>query len=89
MNSATNLAEENSKRRAANHRQRRKSQQRRQYIARGGALQAQEGRALVAEAQMGVQVGDQAQTPPARTRALPTCSKCHIQGHNRTQCRAI
>ena len=58
MNSATILAEENSKLRAANHSQRRKRQQRRQYIARGGALLAHEGRALIAEAEIGVVEGD-------------------------------
>jgi hypothetical protein len=63
MNSATILAEENSRLRAANHRQQRKRQQRRHYIAHGGALQAQEGCALVTEAQVGVQQGDQAETP--------------------------
>jgi hypothetical protein len=89
MNSAAILAEENTKLRVANHRQRRKRQQQRQYIARGGALQAEEGRALLAEAQIGVQEGGQTQTPQARRRAPPTCSKCHVQGHNRTQCRAI
>jgi hypothetical protein len=87
MNAATILAEENSRLRAANHRQRRKRQQQRQYIARGGALQAQEGRALVTVAQVDVQPSDQAETPQVRTRAPPTCSKCHVQGHNRTQCR--
>jgi cytochrome c553 len=89
MNSATILAEENSKLRAANDRQRRKRQIQRQYIARGGVLQAEEGQRLVIEAQMGVHQGDQEVTPPARTRAPPTCSKCHVQGHNRTQCKQI
>jgi hypothetical protein len=89
MQSATILAEENVKLRASNQRQKRKRQQRRQYIARGGALQAQEGQALVMEAQRGVEQGDQAEPGSARRRAPPTCSKCHVQGHNRTQCRAI
>jgi hypothetical protein len=89
MNSATILAEENSKLRAANHRQQRKRQQQRQYIARGGVLRAQKGRALVAEPEMGVVEGDQTQPSQARTQAPPMCSKCHVQGHNRTQCRAI
>jgi hypothetical protein len=87
MNSATILAEENSKLRAANDRQRRKRQIRRQYIACGGVLQAEEGQRLVLEAQIVVQQGDQEVTPPVRTRAPPTCSKCHVQGHTRTQCR--
>ena len=89
MNSATILAEENSKLRAANARQRCKRQIQRQYIARGGVLQAQDGQRLVTEAQIVVQQGDQEVTPPARTRAPPTCSKCHVQGHNRTQCRQM
>ena len=54
MNSATILAEENSKLRAANDRQRRKRQIRRQYIARGGVLQAEQGQSLVIEAQIAV-----------------------------------
>ncbi|KAJ8104468.1 hypothetical protein OPT61_g10741 [Boeremia exigua] len=89
MNSATILAEENSKLRAANDRQKRKRQIRQQYIACGGVLQAQEGQRLVTEAEIVVQQADQEVTPPARTRAPPTCSKCHVQGHNRTQCRQI
>jgi hypothetical protein len=89
MQSATILAEENVKLRASSRRQRQKRQQRRQYIAQGGVLQAEEGRALVVASQMGVQEGDQTEPARARTRAPPTCSKCHVQGHNRTQCRAI
>ena len=87
MNSATILAEENQKLRASSQRQRRKRQQRRQYIAQGGVLQAQEGLALVTEAQRGVQAGDQEGAAPVRIRAPPTCSKCHVQGHTRAQCR--
>ena len=86
MHSAIILAEENTKLRAANHRRERKKQQRRRYIATGGALQAQEGRLLVAEAERVVQEGDQAQTSQVRQRAPPTCSNCHVQGHNRRQC---
>jgi hypothetical protein len=54
MQSATILAEENMKLRATSQGQRRKHQQSRQYIAQGGVLQPQEGRALVAEAERGV-----------------------------------
>jgi hypothetical protein len=89
MHSATILAEENMKLRASCQRQRQKRQQRRQYIANGGVLQAQEGQNLVTESQRGVQASDQPEPTQARTRAPPTCSKCHVQGHNRTQCRAI
>jgi hypothetical protein len=89
MNSATILAEENSKLRAANARQRQKRQQRRQYIARGGALQAEEGRALAVEALRGAQEGVQPEGTQPRQRAPPTCSKCHVQGHNRTQCTSV
>jgi hypothetical protein len=88
MNSATILAEENSKLRAANARQRQKRQQRRQYIARGGALQAEEGRALTVEALRGAQEGVPLEGTQPHQRAPPTCSKCHVQGHNRTQCKA-
>jgi hypothetical protein len=89
MQSATILAEENMKLRVSSQRQRQKRQQRRQYIAQGGVLQAQEGQALVREAERGVEQGDQTEPTPARRRAPPTCSKCHVQGHTRTQCRAI
>jgi hypothetical protein len=89
MQSATILAEENTKLRASNHRQRQKRQQRRQYIAAGGVLQAQQGQDLVREADNHVVGGDQPESSQARTRAPPTCSKCHVQGHNRTQCRSI
>ena len=43
MNSVTILAKEVKKLLTASQRQQRKSNQRRQYIARGGALQAQQG----------------------------------------------
>jgi hypothetical protein len=89
MQSATILAQENQKLRASNQRQKRKRQQRRQYIACGGALQVQEGQALVAEAERGVEQGDQGDPGPVQRRAPPTCSKCHVQGHKRTQCRSI
>jgi hypothetical protein len=52
------LVQGNQKLRASNQRQKRKRQQRRQYIACGGALQAHEGQALVAEAERGVEQGD-------------------------------
>ena len=89
MQSATILAEENAKLRASNHRQRQKRQQRRQYIATGGALQAQEGQDRVRERDNAVVGHDQPQPTQARTRAPPTCSKCHVQGHTRTSCRSI
>jgi hypothetical protein len=59
MQSATILAEENTKLRATSQRQRQKRQQRRQYIAQGGVLQAQEGQRLVVGAENGVLEGDQ------------------------------
>jgi hypothetical protein len=89
MHSATILAKENIKLQASCQRQRQKRQQRRQYIANRGVLQAQEGQNLVTESQRGVQASDQPEPTQARTRAPPTCSKCHVQGYNRTQCRAI
>jgi hypothetical protein len=82
MQSGTILAEENVKLRASSQRQRRKFQQRRQYIAQGGVLQVQKGQARVIEAERAVQEGDQRGTAYTRTRAPPTCSKCHVQGHN-------
>jgi hypothetical protein len=85
MNSATILAEENRKLRQAIQRRQRKEQQRRQYIARGGALRAEEGQLLAAEAEKVLEQVEQA-GQPSRPRAPPTCSKCHEQGHKRTQC---
>ena len=85
MHSATILAEENLKLQAANQRQQQNRQQRRQYIASGGALQAQEAQRLAAEADRMYEEADQA-AGSARPRAPPTCSNCHIQGHKRTQC---
>jgi hypothetical protein len=85
MNSATILVEENRKLRQASQRRQRKDQQRRQYIACGGALRAEEGQLLAAEAQRVHQQVEQA-GQPSRPRAPPTCSKCHEQGHKRTQC---
>jgi len=87
MQSATILAEEVKKLRTASERQQRKRDQRRQYIARGGALQAQQGQQLAAEAERVVAEVEQAQGTQGRQRAPPTCTKCHVQGHTRTQCR--
>jgi hypothetical protein len=60
MNSATILAEENRKLRTASQRQRREQDQRRQYIALGGALQAQHGQQLAVEAERVVAESEQA-----------------------------
>jgi hypothetical protein len=87
MNSATILAEENRKPLTASQRQRRRIDQRRQYIARGGALQAQEGQALAIEADRVVAESYEIRPSQGRQRAPPTCTKCHVQGHTRTSCR--
>jgi hypothetical protein len=89
MQSATILAQENTKLRASNQRQQRKRQQRRQYIARGGALQVSKGQLLVLQADEVVAEVVQTEAAQLRQRAPLTCSKCHVQGHNRTSCRAI
>jgi hypothetical protein len=89
MQSARILAAENKKLRAASQRERRRQDQRHQYIARGGALQAQQGQQLAAEAERVVVEVEQAQATRGRQRAPPTCTKCHVQGHTRTQCRRI
>ena len=85
MNSVAILTEENKKLRQASQRRQRKEQQRRQYIACGGALRAEEGQLLAAEAERELQQVEQV-GQPSRPRAPPTCSKCHEQGHKRTQC---
>ncbi|KAF2646973.1 hypothetical protein K491DRAFT_723950 [Lophiostoma macrostomum CBS 122681] len=51
MNSVTILAEENRKLRQTSQRRQRRQQQQRQYIASGGALQAEQGQLLAAEAE--------------------------------------
>ncbi|EFQ94160.1 hypothetical protein PTT_08258 [Pyrenophora teres f. teres 0-1] len=66
MQSATILAEENKKLRAASQRQQRKQDQRRQYIARGGALQAQQGQQLALEAERVAAEVEQALATPGR-----------------------
>ena len=86
MTSATILAVENRKLQQAVQRRQRKQHQRRQYIASGGALQAQEGQLLAAEAERVAQEAEQPRQP-GRQRAPPTCSKCHVQGHIRTHCK--
>lgn len=86
MHSATILAEENTRLRATNERRQRKKTQRRQYIASRGVLQAQEGQLLAIEAER-VERESRQDHLPERSRAPPTCSKCHMQGHNRTQCK--
>ena len=85
MNSATILAAENTKLWQANQRRQRKQQRRRQYIARGGALQVEQGQLLAAEAERVLQQVEQ-EDRVGRQRAPPTCSNCHEQGHRRTQC---
>ncbi|KAL5395881.1 hypothetical protein PMIN03_013087 [Paraphaeosphaeria minitans] len=87
MNSAAILAEENRKLQATNHRRRQRQDRRRQYIATGGALQAEQGRALAATAHRALAEATEAGPTPASQRAPPTCSKCHEQEHKRNQCR--
>ena len=85
MHTNTILAVENAQLRQTLERRERKQRQRRQFIASGGALQVEEGQRLVAEAERVLPKGGQEATP-RRQRAPPTCTKCHIQGHTRTQC---
>jgi hypothetical protein len=87
MNSVTILTEEVKKLRRASERQKQKQDHWRQYIARGGALQAQQGQQLAPEAERVVAEVEQALATQGRQRVPPTCSKCHVQGHTRTQCR--
>ena len=85
MHRVTILGKEITELRVANQRRQRKQQQRRQYIASGGALRAEEGQLLAAEAERVVRQAEQ-DPPVRRQRAPPTCSNCHEQGHRRTQC---
>ena len=87
INSAILLATENKKLHEANQRKKKKQTQRRRYIGRGGVLTAQEGQHLVQIAANAEEVVPQSEATKARQRAPPTCSNCHIQGHNRRQCR--
>ena len=89
MHSAVVLAQENKQLQTVNQRRRRKEQHRRSYIARGGALQAQEGQRLIDQVDNVALEVVQQEAQSARKRAPPTCSKCHIQGHIRTQCTSI
>ena len=88
MQTVTILAEENKKLRAEVQRQRQKQDRQRQYIASGGVLRVQQAQQIAAEAERVVMGGDQNQTGERRQRAPPTCTKCHVQGHTRTSCRA-
>ena len=88
MQSAAILAEENRKLRAENQRQQQKHSQQRQYIASGGVLQVQQAQQLAAEAERVVMEASQSQAGERRQRAPPTCTKCYVQGHTRTSCRA-
>ncbi|KAF5843998.1 hypothetical protein GGP41_002222 [Bipolaris sorokiniana] len=87
MQSATILAEENKKLRIENQRQQQKQHRQRQYIASSGVLQVQQAQQLAAEAERMVMEASQSQAGERRQRAPPTCTKCHTQGHTRTQCR--
>jgi hypothetical protein len=80
------LAKENSELRTANQRRKQKQQQRRRYIAQGGVLQAEQGQLLVQSLENAEQEEAQREATQVRQRAPPTCSKCHIQGHNRRHC---
>ena len=84
MNSGIILAEENRKLRATNYTRKQRKTRQRQYIATGGALQADQGRALAAVADQALAEADQAEATPGRQRAPLTCSKCHEQGYRRT-----
>jgi hypothetical protein len=86
INSAILLATENKKLHKANQRKKKKQEQRKRYIAQGGVLTGQEGQHLVQIAESGGEVVVQEEAAEARQRAPPTCSNCHIQGHNRRQC---
>ena len=86
MYSAVILAKENTKLHAVNQRKKQKQQQRQRYIAQGGALQAQRGQLLVQSLESAEQEEAQREATQVRQRAPPTCSNCHIQGHNRRQC---
>ena len=88
MQSATILAKENKKLRTTNQRQRRRQDQQRQYIASGGVLRVQQAQQIITEAEMVVIGGGQNQTGERRQCAPPTCTKCHVEGHTRTSCRA-
>ena len=88
MQSAAILAEENRKLRAENQRQQQKHSQQRQYIASSRVLQVQQAQQLAAEAERVVMEASQSQAGERRQRAPPTCTKCHVQGHTRTSCRA-
>jgi hypothetical protein len=87
MQSATILIEENKKLRVENQRQRQKQSQQRQYIASSRVLQVQQAQQLTTEAERVVMEASQSQAGERRQRAPPTCTKCHTQGHKRTQCR--
>ena len=88
MQSATIVIEENKKLRAEVQRQRQKQGRQRQYIASGGVLQVQQAQQIAAEAERVVMEDGQSQGSERRQRAPPTCTKCHVQGHTRTSCRA-
>ena len=88
MQSATILAEENKRLRAENQRQQQKKSQQRQYIASGGVLQVQQAQQLAAEAERVVMEASQSQAGERRRCPPPTCTKCHVEGHTRTLCRA-
>ncbi|CAI6270440.1 unnamed protein product [Periconia digitata] len=77
MHSATILVEENIRLQAAVQRKERKKRQRQQYIARGGALQAQEGQRLATEADRVVQEVEQV-SQLRRPCAPLTCTKCFV-----------
>jgi hypothetical protein len=80
------LAETAILRKEVNERRQHKQNTRRRYIAQGGALQVQAGQQLVEQLDNVVSEVVASEGSPARQRAPPTCTKCHIQGHTRRQC---
>lgn len=70
------------------HLQKKKVQSRTQ-LQHGGVLEVQEAQNLIIAQEQAIQEDIAQGVGQGRSRALPTCSKCHVQGHIRTSCTNI
>jgi hypothetical protein len=92
MHNAAILAQENKELRAENEKKKRKNARSTRQIAVEGGLSLLEASTLIAQPEQANLAAIPREAVPApalsqpRTRALPKCSICGIQGHNLTRC---
>ena len=66
-----------------------KSKRTKKQLQSGGILDVQTAQEILLNRDLATQAVEERRADPARRRAPPTCSICHIQGHTRRCCPAI